>query len=94
MSRLKEYESTIPLGDALVSQVGAIVGTLRERGHPVLNTDANGLPESVTVRWEVGDPDGIPDMWELRDVVAEVEVELDQYLQYPCKIGKPREVGG
>lgn len=90
--RLRYYEHTLDLGDVRVSEVESVVEKLREWGHPTLNFSATEplLPISVTVRWEIGDPQGIPDLWELREFIEEVESYLSAYGTY--KLGKPKEV--
>lgn len=85
------YEATIPLGDVLVSAVDVVLTTCRERGSAELNFNDDRLPVSVTVRWEV-DGEGIEDLWDLRDVVNELEAELSGIFANGLTVGKPTKV--
>jgi hypothetical protein len=93
VDRVKTYEHTIALGDVRVSEVESVVEMLREFGHPKLNFSSTEplLPVSVTVDWEVGHENGIADLWDLREIIEEIEANLSSYGTF--KLGKPKDTG-
>lgn len=86
---IRFYELTIDLNKVRLGDVDDVVELARQQGNPVVDWAA----KTCTVRYMVGDDEGIPDLWDLRGVVNELEIELDDY-STGIRFDKPRLVEG
>lgn len=92
--RITKYKTYLSFTNAhlYISSVSELVEMLREQGYPEIDFSPDKIPVGVWVTWEVGDPEGIADLWDLRDIVEEVNANLSSYSLGP--IAKPEEVVG
>lgn len=82
------YRATVRLNGLRLDDVDTVIDLLRQYGFPH-QVDLAAM--TVTVDYQVGELNGIADLWDLRELVEETEAQLDGYLHHP-KIGKPEVV--
>jgi hypothetical protein len=82
---INRYRTTINIAQAQIDSTHDILDLARQHGEASIEDGAN-----LVVTFEVGGREGIPDLWDLREVIEELQSNLSSY--FDCTIPKPEPV--